>query len=79
MLGERPPQKGTMPEQVICIATPRLVRTLWRSSTTVCKILIQPLLQDGVLLSEQRDGCACLPGPACPAHPVHIGLHAAER
>ena len=43
------------------------------------KILIQTLLQDGVLLCEERDGCACLPGPACPAHSVHIGLHATEK
>lgn len=77
MLCERP-QKGTTPGQMISI-TPRLPLTLWRSSATVLKILIQTLLQDGVLLCEERDGCACLPGPACPAHSVHIGLHATEK
>ena len=64
---------------MISITTTRLPHTLRRSSATICKILIQPLLQDGVLLCEQRDGCACLPGPACPAHSVHIGLYATER
>ena len=73
MLFEQP-QKRSMPEQMISIG-PRLPRTLWPSSATVRKILIQALLQDGVLLSEERDGCARLPSPARPAHSVHIGLH----
>ena len=61
------------------ITTKRPPHTLYRTSATVRKILIQLLPQDGVLLSEERDGCARLPGPTCPAHSVHIGLHAAKR
>lgn len=70
---------GHMPEKTMGVTTIRLPHTLWRSSATVREILIQLLVQESILYSEQRDGCARLPGPARPAHSVHIGLHARRK